>query len=116
MKRSLLSWTAFTAAVLLLSALVIVLRPQKAAVMRTEAVYEPVGESLWINQATREDWESLPGIGEVLAGRILEFRAAHGDFASVDELILVDGIGEKTLQNIQAYLTAEKGKNTHEDH
>ena len=48
---------------------------------------------------------SLPGVGPVTAQKILEWRSAHGAFASVDELLEVDGIGEKTLADIAPHVT-----------
>ena len=47
--------------------------------------------------------EFLPGIGEKKAALIVEYRELTGGFAAVDELINVDGIGEKTLENIRPY-------------
>ena len=45
-------------------------------------------------------WTALPGIGPVLAQRILDWRTAHGRFSSVDELGEVSGIGEATLSDL----------------
>ena len=45
----------------------------------------------------------LPGIGEKKANNIVGYREMAGQFVSVDELIKVDGIGEKTLENIRKY-------------
>lgn len=53
-----------------------------------------------LNTATAEQLESLPGVGPVLAQRILEHRTSSGGFRSVDELRDVSGIGDKTFAEI----------------
>ncbi|MCY6959722.1 ComEA family DNA-binding protein [Clostridium brassicae] len=50
-----------------------------------------------INAATKEDLKTLPGVGEVTAEKIIDYRDKNGGFTSVDELTKVDRIGEKTL-------------------
>ncbi|GHU69903.1 hypothetical protein AGMMS49992_01350 [Clostridia bacterium] len=50
-----------------------------------------------LNAADRAMLESLPGIGPVIAGRILDYRAMVGGFTDERELIRVSGIGEKTI-------------------
>jgi competence protein ComEA len=54
-----------------------------------------------LNGATQEGLDALPGIGPVLAGRIIEWRTAHGRFTSVDELGEVPGIGPKALERLR---------------
>ena len=58
-----------------------------------------------INRA--EPWllEALPGIGEVLAQRIVEYRSENGPFRTVEDLLKVSGIGPATLENIEDYIT-----------
>jgi competence protein ComEA len=47
----------------------------------------------------------LPGIGEILAGRILEHRATEGRFTSIDELLEIKGITPKRLEKIRALIS-----------
>ena len=54
-----------------------------------------------LNTATLAALDTLPGVGPVLAQRILDWRAQHGRFASVDELGEVSGIGDKLLEQIR---------------
>ena len=57
-----------------------------------------------LNLATKAQLMDLPGIGEVLAQRILDYRQTQGSFHSIDELLNVEGIGEKTLEQIEPFL------------
>jgi competence protein ComEA len=58
-----------------------------------------------LNTATLDQLDSLPGVGPVTAQKILDWRTAHGSFTAVDELLEVDGIGEKTLADMAPHLT-----------
>ena len=63
-----------------------------------------VNQTVNINTAsTRELADILPGIGEVKAQNIVDYREAVGGFNSIDELMEVDGIGEATLEKIRPY-------------
>ena len=58
-----------------------------------------------INLASIEDLTTLPGIGPVLAQRIVDYREQSGRFSSVEELRNISGIGEKRLSAILEYIT-----------
>lgn len=55
-----------------------------------------------LNGADAAALDTLPGVGPVLAQRIIDWRAEHGRFSSVDELSEVSGIGDKLLSNLRA--------------
>lgn len=57
-----------------------------------------------LNRADAKMLESLPGIGAVLAQRVLEYRASVGQFHAVEELLAVKGIGPKTLERIRPFV------------
>ena len=57
-----------------------------------------------INTASERQLMELPGIGETIAGRIIDYRTKYGPFQTIDDLINVDGIGEKTLQSIESLI------------
>lgn len=58
-----------------------------------------------LNRADAAALEELPGIGPVLAQRIVEERASNGPFRSVDELDRVKGVGPAVLERVRALLT-----------
>ena len=67
---------------------------------------EPLPTQYWIdiNTASVPDWLLLPEVGESLARRIVEDRAANGPFRDHHDLRRVRGIGPKTLERITPYL------------
>ncbi len=67
---------------------------------------EPTGEAanVDLNAATAPELDRLPGIGPVLAARIVEHRRVHGDFRSPDELLSVPGIGPRLLERLRPRL------------
>lgn len=74
--------------------------------IQTEAIEEPTEDTeeisfpIPINQADKEEIMALPGIGDVLAERIIAYRKEHGEFSAVEELLNVEGLGKKRLEAI----------------
>ncbi|MGN6031426.1 MAG: helix-hairpin-helix domain-containing protein [Thermomicrobiales bacterium] len=58
-----------------------------------------------LNTATVAQLEELPGVGKVLAERIVSYRDAHGPFTSVDQLTNVEGIGPSLLEKLRPLVT-----------
>lgn len=62
-----------------------------------------------INTASAAELMSLPGIGEVTAGRIVAYREANGPFQTIDDLVKIDGISTATVDEIRDYITVSGG-------
>jgi competence protein ComEA len=56
------------------------------------------------NLSSQEDLATLPGIGPVLAQRIIDYRRAHGPYKKIDDLRKVSGIGPKKLERLRPYV------------
>lgn len=83
---------------------------ERSPVSRTDPAQAPdsargaTPASLDLNSATAEQLDALPGIGPVLAARIVEHRGRHGPFRHVDELLSVPGIGTRLLERVRPQL------------
>lgn len=64
----------------------------------------PATKSIALNSASAGELDRLPGVGPSTAAKIIEYRRAHGGFASIDELLAVKGIGAKKLKDMRPYL------------
>ena len=62
-----------------------------------------------LNTAGMEELTTLPGIGEGLARRIINYRTEHGPFETAEELMAVSGIGEKKFEELREYITVDGG-------
>jgi competence protein ComEA len=101
----------------IVTALVLVLAFAGAAVTSTPAAPPAAPKAgasearpIDINTADSAALESVPGLGKSLSQRILAFREKNGPFQSVDDLLKVQGIGEKSIQKLRPYLTVAKAK------
>jgi competence ComEA-like helix-hairpin-helix protein len=58
-----------------------------------------------LNTATAADLEKLPGIGAKVAARIVEYRQKKGPYRKIEELMNVQGIGEKSFLKLRSQIT-----------
>jgi competence protein ComEA len=65
----------------------------------------PAPGKLNLNTADESALDTLPGVGPVLAGRIVQWRSENGRFTSVDELAEVTGIGDHVLEGLRELVT-----------
>jgi competence protein ComEA len=63
------------------------------------------GALINVNTAGATELEALPGVGEVIAQAIVDYRTENGPFTSVDQLLDVSGIGDATLEDIRELVT-----------
>lgn len=66
----------------------------------TKSPSQPVN----INQANAVELQSVPGVGPVMAQRIIQYRSSHGAFQSPDDLDAVQGIGAKKLEKMKPWI------------
>ena len=57
-----------------------------------------------INSAKIEEFKKIPGVGESIAERIIEYRETNGGFSSISEIMNVSGIGQKKFDAMKDYI------------
>ena len=77
--------------------------PRSLKTSTTSPNIEPIN----LNSATAEQLKSLPGIGDTRASQIIALRTAIGPFSTLEQLLEVHGIGEKTLEAIRPMVVVE---------
>ena len=78
---------------------------QAAAASRAAARPAAANTVVNINTASAADLEALPGVGAKLASRIIDYRQKNGPFKKVEELMNVQGIGEKNFLKLKNQIT-----------
>ena len=82
-----------------------------AQIAQPQSVQQPQSaqtDRLCLNTASQEELMQLPGVGEVLAGRIAAYRTRYGRFVSVRQLMDVDGIGEELYAALEPLVCVEE--------
>ena len=79
--------------------------PEEAVQTVMEEPSDAADDRLDLNTATAAELQELPGIGEVIAQRIIDYRDLCGHFLDPEQLMEVDGIGEAKYEKIRDLVT-----------
>ena len=79
----------------------LVYNPQASA---KQLIEDKTHQVININTASSIELESIPGIGQVTAMRIIDYRNQHGKFSSIQDLKQVKGIGDKKAKTINQHI------------
>ena len=93
-----------------------VFAPTAVSAQQSPAAQAPAkgvaGTPVNLNTATAEQLDSLPGVGQAMAARILEYRQKNGGFKKIEELMNIKGIGEKNFLKLKPLVTVTPAKTT----
>ena len=83
--------------------------PKDSVHNSTDTLQRPIlfGQPVNLNQAVQQAIIDIPGIGPKKAAAIVDYREKNGPFRDVEELVLVSGIGSKTVEKIQSYIIVD---------
>ena len=109
MKLFLYEKIAFIILILVLFAGTVLLHPEKKTPSKSVSLIKvektlKEAQRVDINTASAREISSIPGIGKVMAGRIVEYRQLNGFFYAQEDLLKVKGIGEMKLDRIKEYV------------
>ena len=93
-----------------LTTLLVVLLAQPAAIAQQAPKQTEAPAIVNINTAPQAELEKLPGIGPAMAARIVEYRQKNGGFKKIEELMNVQGIGEKAFLKLKPLVTITPAK------
>jgi competence protein ComEA len=93
---------------LTLAALLLVATVGAAGAADSGTTGEATVRQVDINKASTTELTAIPGVGNALAQRIVEFREEHGPFQRIEDLLKIKGIGEKSFQKMKPHVKVEK--------
>ncbi len=85
-------------------------KTHRKSLINYEELQDRFFDKIDINRAKFSQLTSIPGVGETLARRIIDYRRAHGDFEDIEEVMNVRGIKKRKFEKLEKYIiTNNKG-------